>query len=110
MSFQERRRHPRVAKTLSLQLTHQVNELVTETTNVSESGAHCTVNRFLPLICYEMQPAIGLSIMKHNLKAAGVIRSAAVRPPTRSLDPKGLEELEEIRRSLAQAVGRPETR
>ena len=50
MSFQERRRHPRIAKTLSLQLTHQVNELVTETTNISESGAHCTVNRFLPLM------------------------------------------------------------
>jgi 4-hydroxy-tetrahydrodipicolinate synthase len=58
--------------------------------------ARAEFNRCLPLIRYEMQPAIGVSIMKHHLKAMGVLRSAAVRPPARALDPEGLEELEEI--------------
>jgi 4-hydroxy-tetrahydrodipicolinate synthase len=58
--------------------------------------ARAEFNRSLPLIRYEMQPAIGVSIMKHHLKALGVLRSAVVRPPARALDPEGLEELQAL--------------
>lgn len=53
--------------------------------------------RALPLIRYELQPGLGVSAMKHNLVHAGVLESAAVRHPTRSLDKSGLRELEALR-------------
>jgi 4-hydroxy-tetrahydrodipicolinate synthase len=55
----------------------------------------------LPLIRYELQPGMGVSAMKHNLLAAGVIRSARVRHPTASLDAHCLSELK-VLRELAQ--------
>jgi 4-hydroxy-tetrahydrodipicolinate synthase len=57
--------------------------------------------RHLPLIRFELQPALGVSAMKHNLRAAGVIASARVRHPTRTLDAEGLRELAELRQDLA---------
>ena len=53
--------------------------------------------RALPLIRYELQPGLGVSAAKHNLLARGIIRSAAVREPTRALDAAGLEELARLR-------------
>ena len=53
--------------------------------------------RALPLIRYELQPGLGVSAMKHNLVHAGVLESATVRHPTRSLDGCGLKELEALR-------------
>ena len=53
--------------------------------------------RALPLIRFELQPGMGVSAMKHNLVAAGVIRSARVRHPTASLDARSLKELEFLR-------------
>jgi len=47
--------------------------------------------RALPLIRFELQPGMGVSAMKHNLVAAGVIRSARVRHPTASLDARSLK-------------------
>ncbi|HEY6403558.1 MAG TPA: dihydrodipicolinate synthase family protein [Blastocatellia bacterium] len=58
--------------------------------------ARAEFNRWLPLIRFELQPGLGVSAMKQNLKAAGVIKHATVRPPTRSLDPAGIEELRQI--------------
>jgi 4-hydroxy-tetrahydrodipicolinate synthase len=63
--------------------------------------ARAEFNRWLPLIRFELQPGLGVSAMKQNLKAAGVIRHATVRPPTRSLDPAGVEELRQIVRESA---------
>jgi 4-hydroxy-tetrahydrodipicolinate synthase len=51
----------------------------------------------LPLMRFELQPGMGVSAMKHNLKEAGIIRSAFVRPPAISLDCKSLEELRFLR-------------
>jgi 2-keto-3-deoxy-L-arabinonate dehydratase len=51
----------------------------------------------LPLIRFELQPGMGVSAMKHNLKAAGVIQSAYVRAPTVALDARSLEELAFLR-------------
>ena len=51
----------------------------------------------LPLIRFELQPGLGVSAIKHNLVARGVIQSAAVRRPTKELDAAGLRELEALR-------------
>ena len=58
--------------------------------------ARAKFNRHLPLIRFELQPGLGVSAMKHNLKAAGVIKQTTVRPPTRSLDGIAVEELQQI--------------
>lgn len=51
----------------------------------------------LPLMRFELQPGMGVSAMKHNLVKAGVIASARVRHPTRSLDTDSLRELALLR-------------
>ncbi|MCU1258444.1 MAG: dihydrodipicolinate synthase family protein [Bryobacterales bacterium] len=56
----------------------------------------------LPLMRFELQPGMGVSAMKHNLKAAGVIRSAHVRAPTVALDAQSLEELAFLREWAAR--------
>lgn len=63
--------------------------------------ARSDFNRLLPLIRYELQPGLGVSVMKHNLKALGIIASACVRHPTKSLDIEGLREVEELRADLS---------
>jgi 2-keto-3-deoxy-L-arabinonate dehydratase len=57
--------------------------------------------RILPLIRFELQPGLGVSAMKHNLKNAGVITSTRVRHPTRALDARGEHELDRLRARLA---------
>lgn len=68
--------------------------------NYYEAGkrqeARAEFNRHLPLIRFELQPGLGVSAMKHNLKAAGIIKHVTVRPPTRSLDAIGQEELQQL--------------
>jgi len=58
--------------------------------------------RMLPLIRFEIQPGMGVSAMKHNLMAAGVIECARVRHPTATLDATSLRELELLRSRLPQ--------
>ncbi|NOT61287.1 MAG: dihydrodipicolinate synthase family protein [Acidobacteria bacterium] len=74
--------------------------------NLYEAGKHkearAEFNRHLPLIRFELQPGLGVSAMKHNLKAAGVIKHTTVRPPTRSLDDASIEELQQIVSDLNQ--------
>jgi 4-hydroxy-tetrahydrodipicolinate synthase len=53
--------------------------------------------RALPLIRYELQPGLGVSAAKHNLVCRGVIKTATVREPTKSLDAAGLGELARLR-------------
>ena len=43
----ERRGAPRTSKRVTVSLTDSSAELVTETNNLSASGAYCTVNRFI---------------------------------------------------------------
>jgi len=59
--------------------------------------------KMLPLIRYEIQPGLGVSVMKLNLKARGIIDCAAVRPPTKAVDSIGVKEVEELREELALA-------
>ncbi len=47
----ERRRHPRGAVPISVQLSAgQAFDIITQTVNVSVSGAYCEVERFLPVM------------------------------------------------------------
>jgi 2-keto-3-deoxy-L-arabinonate dehydratase len=57
--------------------------------------------KMLPLIRYELQPGLGVSVMKHNLKARGIIDCAMVRPPTKTVDTIGIREIEELRQEVA---------
>jgi 4-hydroxy-tetrahydrodipicolinate synthase len=66
-----------------------------ETGNLADAWQ--TFTRILPLIRFELQPGLGVSAMKHNLKAAGVIRSTHVRHPTGSLDQTATTELAFLR-------------
>lgn len=63
-------------------------------------GSWDEFTRYLPLIRYELQPGLGVSVMKHNLKAGGVIASTRVRHPTRTLDAVGIREVEFLREGL----------
>ena len=56
--------------------------------------------RMLPLIRFELQPGLGVSAMKFNLQASGVIKSSRVRHPTASLDRDGKSELQFLRGRL----------
>jgi len=51
----------------------------------------------LPLIRFELQPGLGVSAAKHNLVAKGILKSAAVRHPTSSLDEAAFCELAVLR-------------
>jgi 2-keto-3-deoxy-L-arabinonate dehydratase len=62
--------------------------------------ARAEFTRCLPLIRYELQPGLGVSVMKHTLKAAGIIRSARVRHPTGTLDRIGVGEIEALMENL----------
>ena len=65
-----------------------------------EKAARSEFNRYLPLIRYELQPGLGVSVMKHNLHAGGIISSPRVRHPTKSLDNRCRCELEKLREDL----------
>lgn len=58
--------------------------------------------RILPLLRFELQPGMGVSAMKNNLHARGVIASTKVRHPTASLDETSLAELAVLRRRVAR--------
>ncbi len=65
-------------------------------------GAWRLFTRILPLARFELQPGMGVSAMKNNLKAAGIIDSATVRHPTAALDARSLAELEFLRNWIKQ--------
>jgi 4-hydroxy-tetrahydrodipicolinate synthase len=72
--------------------------------NLYQAGDHNAArnefNRYLPLIRYELQPGLGVSVMKHNLHAGGIIASPRVRHPTNSIDLRCQRELEKVREGL----------
>jgi 4-hydroxy-tetrahydrodipicolinate synthase len=51
----------------------------------------------LPLLRFELQPGLGVSAMKHNLVAAGIIDCARVRHPTAALEGRSAAELNFLR-------------
>jgi 4-hydroxy-tetrahydrodipicolinate synthase len=63
--------------------------------------ARATFYRWLPLIRYENQPGIGLSIRKHVMKRRGLIDSALVRAPGPNIDAETRAELEDLLTAMA---------
>lgn len=43
----ERRRHPRIAKNVPLKICQEDGDIVTETANLSRSGAYCRVDKYI---------------------------------------------------------------
>lgn len=74
--------------------------------NALESGDRGTAwdifVHVLPLIRFELQPGLGVSAMKHNLVARGILKSARVRHPTATLDARAIEELTSLREWVDQ--------
>lgn len=60
--------------------------------------------RALPLMRFELQPGMGVSAMKHNLVAAGVIAHPAVRHPTAALKTESLQELAFLREFVNSGI------
>jgi 4-hydroxy-tetrahydrodipicolinate synthase len=84
-------------------MTAQFAEIWSRLESGDRAGAWRLFVHILPLIRFELQPGMGVSAMKHNLLAAGVIRSARVRHPTATLDARSLEELRSLREWVAAA-------
>lgn len=63
-------------------------------------GAWAAFGRALPLIRYELQPGMGVAVMKQNLFDAGVIACARTRHPTRTLDQTDIAEVRALRADL----------
>jgi len=73
----------------------------------NEQAAWSTFARILPLIRFELQPGLGVSAMKHNLRAAGVIKSSYVRHPTGCIDAAARKELDFLRQWIASGEPAP---
>ena len=75
--------------------------------NHQEAGraeeAWALFTRMLPLIRFELQPGLGVSAMKHNLQARGVIAHTTVRQPTSEIDALAVKELSVLRERLDRA-------
>jgi 4-hydroxy-tetrahydrodipicolinate synthase len=61
--------------------------------------------KWLPLIRYENQTGIGLSIRKHLMTRRGLLTTPAVRPPTPTIDKATQEELEDILKAFDLLIG-----
>lgn len=46
----ERRKHPRAPKTIPLKISDAEFDIITETKNISSSGAYCQIDQSLPLM------------------------------------------------------------
>lgn len=64
------------------------------------AAAWAGFSRALPLIRYELQPGMGVAVMKQNLCDAGIIASARTRHPTRRLDSADIAEIRALRDGL----------
>ncbi len=63
-------------------------------------GAATVFYDILPLIRFEFQPGIGISLRKHILKKRGVFKTTKIRHPGADADAKTLEHLERILKHL----------
>lgn len=72
--------------------------------NLVEQGdattARTKFNALLPLIRYELQPGLGVAVMKYNLHTAGIISSPRVRHPTKTIGPLEAREVDTLRADL----------
>ncbi|MBA3885585.1 MAG: dihydrodipicolinate synthase family protein [Acidobacteria bacterium] len=64
------------------------------------AAARAEFTRALPLIRYELQPGMGVAVMKQNLFDAGVIASPRTRHPSKSLDATDIAEIRALRANM----------
>jgi 4-hydroxy-tetrahydrodipicolinate synthase len=75
-------------------------EMMVEVVRLSRAGrveeAHDVFDAYLPLMCYEQQPGLGLAVRKYVLARRGAIASAAQRRPGAALSPLAAREVDRI--------------
>jgi len=69
-------------------------------TSGDRAGARSIFFHYLPLISYEGQPVVGLTLRKEIFRRRGIIASAALRHPGAALDPGSRAELDDILAAL----------
>ena len=65
-------------------------------------AAHDLFDAHLPLLRYEQQPGVGLSVRKYILQRRGLLRSAALRQPAAPLTATARAEVEHLLQRLAR--------
>lgn len=70
----------------------------------NEQRARDLFDAYLPLIRYESQPGLGLTVRKHVLAQRGAISSAAVRKPGASLDATAASEVDTMMERLSRRL------
>lgn len=72
-------------------------EMLVGVVNLMRQGkrreAHDLFDRHLPLVRYETQPGVGLSVRKYVLQKRGIIASAALRKPAPRLTPETIADI-----------------
>jgi 4-hydroxy-tetrahydrodipicolinate synthase len=75
-------------------------EMMVEVVRLSRAGrveaAHDVFDAYLPLLCYEQQPGLGLAVRKYVLARRGAIGCAAQRRPGGVLSPAAAKEVDRI--------------
>lgn len=73
-------------------------EMLVGVVNLMKQGkrreAHDLFDRHLPLVRYETQPGLGLSVRKYVLQRRGIIASATLRKPAPKLTPETIADIE----------------
>ncbi|MDQ6629110.1 MAG: dihydrodipicolinate synthase family protein [Pseudomonadota bacterium] len=81
-------------------------DMLCDVVRLSASGnreeAHDLFDAHLPLLRYEQQPGVGLSVRKYLLQRRGLLRSAALRAPTAPLTAAARAEVEHLLTRLAR--------
>ena len=70
-----------------------------------EAAARATFHRIMPLIRFENQPGLNLTIRKHIYRRRGAIASERLRAPGPALDPGTIADLDAILAALGLADG-----
>ncbi|HYS66084.1 MAG TPA: dihydrodipicolinate synthase family protein [Paraburkholderia sp.] len=71
------------------------------------AGAAATFDRYCPLIRYEFQPKIGITLRKYIYQQRGAIRCAAVREPGVLIDAETAKELEQVVERVGLSIRAP---
>jgi len=75
-------------------------EMMVEVVRLARAGdmerANDLFDAYLPLVCYEQQPGIGLAVRKHVLAKRGAIKSDTQRRPGAKLPPLAVAEVERL--------------
>lgn len=81
-------------------------DMLVDVVRLSQAGereaAHDLFDAHLPLLRYEQQPGIGLTVRKYVLQRRGLLRSAALRAPAAPLSATARAEVEHLLQRLAR--------